>query len=240
MKYIYLIFALVASSFLSAADSPENWKEEDITYEALLHSWSNHVGAFQKLFQFRKINTFLEFGMGKGTKYFIDNCDKVISIELIGATYAQKTLPYTLKTVEMFWHHANWHPHLLRCSPLMNHYDEIAWKKLDPRENLDAYLKEVEAICTWALSKKSVDLVFVDQGLYPRGDFVNALFGKVNIIVAHDTGPHMNRNFYGYHHVKVDPNYVEITYKKDAWTTFWVKKDDKELIQYLQKAFQEG
>jgi hypothetical protein len=236
MKYIFLLVVFVASSLLYAADSPTNWKEEDITYESLLHSWSNHVAAFEKLFQFRKITTFLEFGMGRGTKYFIDNCDRVISIELVGATGAPKLLPYSLKTVEMFWHHANWHPHLLRCSPLMDHYDVMARQAIIASTNFDVYLKEVESICTWAIGENPPDLVFIDQGLLPRGDFINALFGKVNIIAAHDTGPaHPHVKWYAYDHVKQDPNYVAIFCKKGG-VTFWIKKDDKALIEYMKKA----
>jgi hypothetical protein len=238
MKYVYLIFALVASSSLSAADSTSNREEDDITYESLIsNGYTDHIPAFQKLFQCRKINTFLEFGLGRGTKYFIENCNKVISIELISTTSTPRLLSWYLKAVNMFSHHANWTPYLLRCSPLMDLYDSMASKGIVPKENFNGYLQDVETICSWALGKKTIDLVFIDQGMLPRGDFVNALFGKVNIIAAHDTNYALS--LHAYDRVKDDPNYVKIHYKKGCGTTFWVKKEDQELIQYLQKAFRE-
>jgi hypothetical protein len=240
MKYIYLLIAVFVSSLLSAADLPTFPEENAITYTFLTsQQTTDHVIPLKKLFQHKKINTFLEFGLGVGTKFYIDNCNKVISVELIGPTGDRRFLPWYLKTVAMFWHHTNWHPHLVRCSPLMDRYNTLARSHILPKENFTAYLQEVDAICSWAVNNDSIDLVFIDQGLWPRGHFVNALFGKVNIIAAHDTNDTVDVPFRGYDQVKDDPNYVKIVYKKGQGTTFWIKKEEKELIQYLQKAFQE-
>lgn len=73
------LFAMGLSSSL-----PPQEPVEQITYEYLKSSnWTDHVQSFEKLFQIMEVKSFLEFGVGKGTKYFLDNCKQVTSVELV-------------------------------------------------------------------------------------------------------------------------------------------------------------
>jgi len=49
-----------------------------------------------------------------------------------------------------------------------------------------AYMYELENFISNLVADNQIDVGFVDAGIYIRGDFVQLLFNKVPIIVAHD------------------------------------------------------
>jgi hypothetical protein len=239
MKKIYLASCVFLFSSLSTKTMNAEINESQLTYNYFISQvYTDHVFAFQKLFQYKKINSFMEFGLGLGTKYFIDNCDSAISIELAVPSTAKNSKYWYSKTVQMFQHHNNWTSYFHECSPLFDYYEQASKKGISPEKDTQ-YLQEVDSIIAFALDKQTPDVVFIDQGVHPRVDFVNKLFGKVNVIVAHDTNPSTHFvpfSYYGYDRVIDDPRYVKITYNKGMGTTFWIKKEQTELIQHLQQA----
>lgn len=95
---------------------------------------------------------------------------------------------------------------------------------------LDYYV-DIENICNEALKNVPCDLAFVDPGIFTRADFVNALFGRVDIIVAHDT----HDNIYGWPRIMDHPDYEKIDFRAGCGTSFWIKKTKAQLIQDLQQ-----
>lgn len=208
----------------------------DITYDVLKESiWTDHVKVFKKVFSHTKIDSFLEFGLGKGTKYFLDNCKNVTSIELIVPDRRKEIEPWYHACIELYKDFKNWHPKIHVFSNTMNMATRLAERHLNPQEYDTSYLKEVNAFVTEELQKKKYDLAFVDAGVQMRGDFVNALFNKVDIIAAHDTNPNCkNRSLmYGWYRVKTPKNYTKIEFNQGSGVILWIKNTREDLIKKL-------
>lgn len=83
-KYLFAI-GFIATMSLCSAQTIETQKIDlsQVNYETLANNnWTDHVRAFRCLFAVTHINHFVEFGMGVGTKYFLDHCDHVTSVEI--------------------------------------------------------------------------------------------------------------------------------------------------------------
>ena len=75
-----LSLALIAEAYCGKSDF--------ITYEWLIDTaqktgYTDHIPHFRRLFNTLKVRGFLECGCGFSTKYFMDNCDEVTSIEFM-------------------------------------------------------------------------------------------------------------------------------------------------------------
>ncbi|WP_154017931.1 hypothetical protein [Candidatus Protochlamydia phocaeensis] len=206
---------------------------DQITYDTLANSpWTDHVRAFRKLFELEKVNSFFEFGLGLGTKYFLDSCPQVTSIELVVKDRAQYIVPWYYDCVSLFQRYSNWTPILYEFSDTVNAANQLALLNLNPELFDASYLNEIRQLCQGIFTTIHYDVAFVDAGIHIRGDLVNALFGYVDIIAAHDTNS--NHACYGWYKINPPDNYEQITSTYGCGITFWIKKDKQNLINQLK------
>ncbi len=233
----WLIFFISLFSVEVRAFDPK-----EITYENLSTSYyTDHVGAFRSLFSLMKVHSFLEFGVGMGTKYFLDHCDTVTSLEISIASRADAIDPWYRDCLAAYREYKNWTPLFCRATGSIDFYNLPPaldyW--IQNKRYLPAYLKdyeeEVSLICTDILKNKKYDVAFVDSGLFTIAHFVMALLGNVDIVVAHDT----QNSIYGWSLIPIHPDYemIEYTSCNDQGTTFWIKKEKEELIKELRFLF---
>jgi hypothetical protein len=87
---------------------------------------------------------------------------------------------------------------------------------------------------------EDVEVIFIDSGFVPRADFVNAFFGRVPIIVIHDSNTEGRYSVfyfsYGHNRIIVPDDYVKIQWKGGVGTTFYIQKDYADLISGMQKS----
>ena len=162
-------------------------KQSDfITYDSLVKSdYSDHVQSFNQLMGRVKIHSLLEFGLGHGTKFFLDHADTVTSVELL---LPHQTEEWYNKYLQLYQDYDNWEPLLYRGSSALQKADAISGGELkDPSLTDGTYLLELKKLCNDLFSKKSYEVAFIDPGIHIRGDLVNELFDRVDIIVAHNT-----------------------------------------------------
>jgi hypothetical protein len=192
--------------------------------------YTDHVQHFQKLFHKFKINAFLEFGLGHGSKYFLDHCQHVTSCEIV---LPDQTSDWFVYTTSLFQEYTNWMPILKWGSLSLQHANILAYRDhKDPALYDATYLLELKDICDELFKEKAYDLAFVDPGFHMRGDLVNELFDRVPIIVAHDTN--IAPDIYGWNKVHTPSNYEKIVFREGEGVTFWIRKDKMDLILALK------
>lgn len=231
---------------------------EQITYEWLIDAgakqgYTDHIPHFKKIFDLLKVRTFLEFGLGFSTKYFLDHSSKVISVEFITNGYGPSWMNECL---ELYKNINNWIP----VSFFSGYLGDASWApyKYLGSENVykacsyqsahhksyapinDFYLKELDAFISGLFKAHKITVSFVDPGLYLRGDLVQLLFDKSPVILAHDTNIRytgVNDDVYGYSRVKTPENYEEIYIRYGMGTTAWIIKNNQtqELIDEMKK-----
>jgi len=218
---------------------------EEITYEWLIEQgketgYSDHIPHFRELFDREAISHFLEFGVGYSTKYFLDRCDEVVSVEFVvdgaGPGFMKEMMRLysgISRWVPSVFFSAyegetGWAPYqyvgtgavsqaaFVQCST----HKTYAWVDAGYLEELNDFINSL--VCGYA-----IDAAFVDPGIYLRGDLVQLLFGKVPIIVAHDTNDRKNKVIgdpYGYSRIDPPSEYEEIHISSGQGTTFWILK----------------
>jgi hypothetical protein len=203
---------------------------DDIDYDFLVSSpHSDHIQHLEKLFQNAKIDSVLEFGLGYGTKYFLDRCQEVTSCEII---LPDQTMGWFTRTQDLFQKYSNWTPLLKRGSLSMQQMNSLAVRSSkDPALHDATYLLELKDICDELFKDKGFELALVDPGFHMRGDLVNELFDRVPIIVAHDTN--IAPKIYGWEKVHTPSNYEKIVFTEGQGATFWIHHDRADLIAAL-------
>lgn len=219
-----------------------------LTQAAVKDHDTDHVQLFKKLFELRKVRTLLEFGLGYSTKFFLDHCSKVISVDIITYGYGPEIMQ---KFLHVYSDYSNWIPiaffsgyrgwdyswapykHLgsesLYKATSYQHAHRKDYTKID-----DFYLVELNAFISNLLKYNKPDVVFIGHAIILRGDFVQLLFDKVPLIIAHNT---LNRklgiaeDLYGLNRVITPENYEEIYFGLQGGTTIWIQK--KETFQEL-------
>ncbi len=205
------------------------------TYEALAGSeWTDHVRAFRKLFEVEKVDAFLEFGVGLGTKFFLDQCSKVTSIELLVKDRYTYVIPWYCDCLDLFRKYSSWSPSLHIFSQAVNDANNLAINNVNPEIYRQDYLIEMNQFLDQVFKNGHYDVAFVDPGMHIRGDLVNALFGRVDIIAAHDTN--FNSACYGWYKVETPENYEKITCSFGSGITFWIVKSREDLIRKFKTA----
>jgi hypothetical protein len=231
-------------------------KAEDITYDWLVHygdvsAVTNHIPHFKKIFKLLKVKNFLEFGMGFSTKYFLDNCNKVISVEFITDGCGPEWIK---KYLDLYKNYSNWIPigyfsayqgdtNWVKAKYLASealakagYYQTVNHKNYALIN--DFYLVELNSFIVNLLKSHKVDVAFADPGTSLRGDVVQLLFNKVPVIAAHNTHcRHIGQkdDVFGYSRIITPENYEEI-YISDGFTV-WVIKNEKftTFIEQLKK-----
>jgi hypothetical protein len=236
-------------SSISTITDPDQITEEWLTSGS---RYTEHIRHFKKLFSAMRVRGFVEFGCGFSTKYFIDNCKQVTSVEFVTPGTGPEWLQYCIKLYKKYprWKpiafftgnglDTSWAPYKYMgkesvykaCSYQPIHRKSYA--PIDPSflDDLHRFMKKTIG--------KDVDVAFVDAGVCIRGDLVQTLFNKVPIIVAHDIVEKEKRlidDVYGYGRVQVPSNYVEIHVPSGMGTAVWIQKDAKyqQLIELFQQ-----
>lgn len=193
--------------------------------------YDDHLFAHGLLFNKYKIKSLIEFGLGEGTKFFLDRMERVVSVELYTKDHA---LADQLKISNNHWmnmlsqkfsSYENWEIIPYECGEdiLRAEHNVTGHGSVKRGDNPpdDEYKKEIKALID-KLFLKQYDYAFVDAGVHLRGDIVNELFGRVKIIGAHDTN---TKSIYGYNRVVCPDDYkVEQGKKCGEGITFWICK----------------
>ncbi len=256
----FLIFLIALTSLLFSKDDKFE-KPEEITFEWLLQGnddrgGTSHVLCLKEIFERFKIKSMLEFGMGYSTKYCLDSCKKVISVEVVTHGYGPDRIK---QFMEFYKGYSNWVPIVY----FTGYQGDMSWASYKyigsdsvykaasyqcstwlHYENIDPfYMKELNEFITNLTKYNKVEMAFVQPMLYLRGDFVKLLFDKVPIIVAHNTVSRaVGKEFaFGYLRVKTPDNYEEVYIptkqnNEVVGTTVWIvnKPEYEELLAALK------
>lgn len=224
---------------------------EEITYEKLV-AQTDYLPYFHEIFNQMKVNTLLEFGYGLSTKYFLDECKKVISVEFVTHGCGPEGIKEVLG---LFKEKSNWIP----IAYFTGYHGDTSWAPYkyvgtdkiykaisyhcSTHQNYalvdNSYLNELKEFINNLAKSNKIDVVLVNTTAYIRGDLVRLLFDKVSIICAQNTKCRAvgeKNDVYGYSRVVTPDNYEEIYSDKGGGTTLWIKKEDKfkELIDLLK------
>jgi len=194
LKTSLLAFAASWNFFVFANE--EITRAEQISYEWLLEmgtksGYTDHISHFHEIFKTFQVRAFLEFGLGYSTKYFLDSCQKVISVEFV----TNGSGPGWIKEcLNLYKNHSQWVP----IAYFSGYHGDTQWAPykyvgLDHVYNADAYqcafhkdyslinavyLNELDSFITSLTKCYSIDCAFVDPGIFLRGDLVSLLFLK--------------------------------------------------------------
>lgn len=228
----FLLIACFFSIFDLYSEENIQLDVKSITYETLAADpWTDHVIVFNELFKATRISSFLEFGLGKATKYFLENCDEVTSVEISVSSRKSRVEPWYYASIQALAGYHNWNPILYHGSVILDYYNQ---ERSYPEENILLFTAEINDLCDSVFNNQRFDIAFVDPGVTTRGDIVNALFNRVDILVAHDTNHH--QIVYGWSRIVSMQNYKKIHFSYGQGTTVWVKTDMTDLINALEVA----
>jgi hypothetical protein len=232
---------------------------KEITFDWLTHAAvqpheTHHVLIFKKIFENTKIRTLLEFGLGYSTKYFLDQCTKVISVDIITHGYGPDVMK---KFMRIYSDYSNWIPIAMFSGYIGLEYDWAPYKHMASESIYkatsyacayhknyskidDFYLVEMDAFIKNLLKYNKANLAFVGHATFIRGEVVQLLFDKVPIIVAHNTNKRKigdQDDPYNLVRLVTPQNYEEIYFASEGGTTVWVQKNEKNknLIEVLKQ-----
>tara|TARA_R110001592_G_scaffold6540_1_gene35134 strand:+ start:3249 stop:3896 length:648 start_codon:yes stop_codon:yes gene_type:complete len=176
----------------------------------------DHFQDHQDIIKQYNINSVIEFGVGEGTNVFLKNCTgKITSVELLTTDYPLAELlkistdEWVNYSINEFKKYDNWNAvkYEVQSSILDAEYDVTGkGNKGVIRGNSPSsmdYIQELTNLIN-TLNISEYDMAFVDPGIHLRGDIVNLLFDKVNIITAHDFNI---QPIYGYNRINIPPTY---------------------------------
>ena len=133
------------------------------------YSVQSHLPIFKKLFKIFDINSVFEYGIGlHSTAMFVDNCSRVISIEM--NTHALDGKLWYDKVVEEMGERENWEHH-----NMAGEFPAIAY-------------------ALRLFNSEKFDLVFADGHGDSRGEQTNSGFGMARFVIAHDAQHLETRN----------------------------------------------
>ncbi len=259
MRFLLFLFPLFC--YASIGDDLQSGPTvaDEITYTWLTQGATQphdtqHVMVFKKIFDTLKVKTFLEFGLGYPTKYFLDQCNKVISVDIITHGYGPAVMQ---KFLRIYADYSNWIPIAFFSGYLGWDYGWAPYKHLGSESVYkatsyqhahhktyakidDFYIIELNAFITNLLKYNKAEVAFTGHAIFLRGEIVQLLFDKVPIIVAHNTNKRNQGNQddeYGLVRVVTPDNYEEIFFPLQGGTTAWIAKKEKYLglIDELKK-----
>lgn len=213
----------------------------------------DHTPVFEKIFETLKVRTLLEVGLGYSTKYFLEACTKVISVEFVFATWDADWMKTCLS---LYRGHSNWVPVVyfsdfdgdFSWAPYKYHgSDELHMAYsyfLATGQSYAAidrcYQNEMRFFLSKLTKYNTIDVAVVDSRMVFRADVVQDLFEKIPVILAHNTRTsHLQPHPYGFASLQVPANFEEIRIPRGAGVTIWVKKTEElaPLIQALKDEF---
>jgi hypothetical protein len=222
---------------------------DDITYDRLVKigdetGVTDYVPFFKEIFRKLKVRTFLEFGVGYSTKYFLDSSTKVISVEMITHGYGPSNLKQFLKLYEEY---SNWVPIAFfsgfqgdpSFAPYKHMGSEAVYKAASYQNAAhknyalidDFYRIELNAFIKNLVRFHKIDVAFVNPvGVPLRSDLIELLFDKVPVIIAHHTNcrkQEMFNDVNGYSWLTIPDNYEEIHFSAGQGTTIWILKKEE-------------
>lgn len=251
------ITSAIVAIFLIISQACAIDKPSDVTMEWLINEGdpdggSDHVICMKEIFQKIKPRCLLEFGLGYSTKYFLDSCKKVISVEVVTNGYGPNNIQHF---IQFYRDYSNWIPIAfftgyrgdMSWAPykyigsdavyLAGSYQcatHLSYEPIDP-----FYLKELGEFISNLVKFNKIEVALIHPILYLRGDIVELCFHKMPIIVAHNTIVRMNdtgTDPYGFRRIKTPDDYEEIYIPTPHGTTVWVlkKPELQEFITGLQ------
>jgi len=199
----------------------------------------DHFQDHQDLIKRYNINSVIEFGVGEGTNVFLENCTgKITSVELLTTDYIKakqlkiSTDEWVNYSINEFKKYDNWSAikYEVQSSILDAEYD-VTGKgnrgviRGNSPSNID-YIQELTNLIN-TLNISEYDMAFVDPGIHLRGDIVNLLFNKIDIITAHDF---YTKEIYGYSRINIPSTYEGYSgnYSDEGLGVFIKKIIDKE------------
>lgn len=243
--------ALLFFSCLNLASTANGTTSDFITYKWLTEKTldtpsTDYIPHWRRLFNTMKVRGFLECGCGFSSGYFMDNADKVISIEYISPGYGDR---HYQEYLNLFSDRSNWIPMTYNADLRSNSFNNACAYQCSMHKDyafIDAtYLKELyqhfkTQIKNAQQNGYDIDVAFVNPGVYVRGDMVKLLLAlKIPIVVAHDTasdaGNEETENLYGWNKVVTPFNYVKIYIPFGQGTTFWISNQLPEIIASMQE-----
>ena len=194
-----------------------------------MHDWINHINNFTKR-NGHHLSSVIEFGLGNGTEFWINNFERVTSVELMlkGITDDQ----YLRAAMQRYVKFRNWNvrsywlpekfvelERIMRATypPIAGKPGERECHITDPA--IDEGYTQIIADCFKGVK---YDVAFVDPGTHFRGELVNGLFSYVDFIFAHDTNV---RHIYGWNLIKIPEGWDTQHFSNtDLGTTLWHRK----------------
>lgn len=191
------------------------------------------------LFKELNIRTALEFGISSATQFLLDSSNKVISVETLSPGHDTRFMQYYLYLYKKY---SNWIP----IAYLTNYEEDVSWAPYIYRgsENVyralsyqvashksyahinDLYRSELNSFTALLCKTNQIDLALVHGVNYLRGDLVQILFGKVPIIIAHNTSEYFEEtsdDLFGYSRILAPGNYTKIFLDLEEGTTLWIE-----------------
>lgn len=222
--FVFLFLTLSVSHFIISEEQKEDFR--------------HYLGKL-------KIKTYLEFGPGCWTDYFLETCNKVISVDFVTPGYG----PFWIKNcLGLYSHYSNWTP-IVYFSGYLGDVEWAPYKYLGSEHvhkaasyqcathqnyalNDDFYLIELNAFIKGLVKYNKIEVALVNSGLYIRGDLVQLMFGKIPVIFAKDSTSRfegVKGDVYGYSRIITPENYEEIFINDGQGFTVWVLKEAKYL-----------
>lgn len=212
-----------------------------ITYEWLhtqspTMSQADYLPHLRRLFHTMEVRGFLECGYSFSTRYFLENSERVFSIEFLAPSVKTDYFPLCLQLALPCKH---WVPLQYNvgysdigfnraCDYQKNTHKDYALVSSKYLERLAQYFQK----CLMDAKNEGtpIDVAFVDSNAPLRGDMVNLLLANnVPVVVAHDTGCESDlfaqTNPWGWAKVQTPANYERVDICQNNGTTFWIRKD---------------
>ncbi len=189
------------------------------------NAFQEWIPAAERVFAVARPRSVLEHGLGNGTKFFLDRCHRVVSIEWMVKPEHTK---WVQTCQQMFQdHQLRWTIIPYACSGLLATEDEMA--RIGRYPEILRCRSEIDEVLASVYQDISPDVIFVDAGIHLRGTLVQASFDHAPIILAHDT----NIPVYGWARIDVPNHYVCLKLAEGLGTTAWIEKSQTELIHAL-------
>jgi hypothetical protein len=241
-KWLLALTLYVSTLSLLRAESGA----DDITYEWLTtpgEGYTHYITHFKKIFNATRVKTLLEFGTGYGTKYFLDTCNKVISIDFITHGYGPGPFQHYLN---LYQECPNWIP-IAYFSGYQGNFPSWAPYKYLASEHLykactyqtvthknyalidDFYRTELDSFIKGLTKCHKIDCAFIHPVLFLRSDLIELLFSRVPLIIATETNCRHegeSNDVYGYWRLRVSDDYEEIFLPGDSGMTLWIAKKE--------------